>query len=94
MEKKGSKFDQYRIIYNQTLKQTLNLPKNTNANKIDKLLGVQSAKNIVQASYVRNYQLWEREFKQEDMKNDKQAETKEFIEDMNDDICEEVKHPC
>ena len=37
MEKKGSKFDQYRTIYNQTVKQTLNLPKNTNANKIDKV---------------------------------------------------------
>ena len=59
MRKENSKFNQFRKIYNKTFKETMNLPWQSTHQKIDKLLGVQSAKNIVQSSYMRNFKLIE-----------------------------------
>ena len=49
-------------MYNKTIKDSLNLPLRAPHEKIDTLMGVQSAKNIVQSSYLRNHGLWEGEF--------------------------------
>ena len=53
-------------MYNKTIKDCLNLPAKAHHEKIDKLMGVQSAKNIVQSSYLRNYSLWEKEFEEKE----------------------------
>ena len=53
-------------MYNKTIKDSLNLPPKAPHVKIDKLMGVQNAKNIVQSSYIRNYRLWEKEYEKRD----------------------------
>ena len=62
MKKVKSKFNTFRILYNKSYKTCMNINKNAQHSKIDKLMGVQSARNIVYSSYVRNYKLWEKEF--------------------------------
>ena len=47
MEEEGSKFNRFRIMYNKTIKDSLNLPSKASHANLDKLMGVQSAKNIV-----------------------------------------------
>ena len=47
MQKKTSKFNTFRCIYNKTIKECMNLPNKAPHDKIDTLLGVQSAKNVV-----------------------------------------------
>ena len=63
MAKENSKFNQFRKIYNKSFKEAMNLPWQSMHKKIDKILGVQSAKNLVQASYMRNAKLIEEEYK-------------------------------
>ena len=53
-------------MYNKTIKDSLNLPSRASHNNMDKLMGVQIAKNIVQSTYLRNYKLWEREFDEDE----------------------------
>ena len=62
MEKANSKFNMFKTIYNKSLKTCMNFNRNAQHKKIDKLMGVQSARNLVYSSYVRNYKLWEKEF--------------------------------
>ena len=49
-------------MYNKTVKDSLNLPSRAPHDKIDNLMGMQNAENIVQSSYVRNYILWKKEY--------------------------------
>ena len=53
-------------MYNKSIKDTLNLPIKAPHEKVDTLMGVQNAKNIAQSSYLRNYNLWKKEYKDED----------------------------
>ena len=53
-------------MYNKSIKDTLNLPLRAPHDKVDALMGVQSAINITQSSYVRNYNLWNKEYEGND----------------------------
>ena len=47
MNDKGSIFSAFKILYNRTIKESLNLPGKAAHKNIDTLMGVQSAKNLV-----------------------------------------------
>ena len=53
-------------MYNKTIKDSICLPRRATHDKMDKLMGVQSARNIVQSTYLRTYKLWENEFQEKD----------------------------
>ena len=93
MIKSLSKFNQFRLIYNKSVKQVLGLPANVSISKIDKILGVQSAHNIVQASYIRNQRLWSKEFEQYDSNAMHNEEIKEHILEARDQIHKDVRYP-
>ena len=69
MMKKNSKFTAFRCTYNKTIKDCMNLPNRAPHDKIDNLMGVQNAKNIVQSTYIRNYRLWKKEFEETEEKD-------------------------
>ena len=71
-------------MYNKTIKDSLNLPLKAPHEKIDILMGVQNAKNIVQSSYLRNHELWEKEFLEEDDVGQKCKETRTYIDEQRD----------
>ena len=62
MEKNSSRYNRFRQMYNKTIKGCLNLPGRAPHEKIDVMMGVQSARNIIQANFIRNYNLWMNEF--------------------------------
>ena len=80
-------------MYNKSVKQVLKLPKNTNQNKVDKILGVQNAKNIVYSSFVRNFKLWDREFVNDEDKTDQEEGINKHINRLEFNIERDLDYP-
>ena len=66
MVQDNSLFSAFRRMYNKTIKDTLNLPFRAPHEKVDTLMGVQNAINIIQSSFLRNYGLWQKEYDGQD----------------------------